>query len=57
MCLKYHPDKLKQKNKVVKSGEGGAYDKDNAYQQAKETFLKVQEAFEVLSDQATRRQW
>ena len=58
MCLKYHPDKLRQGGRAVKTGgKKEVYDEAKAAEAAKETFLKVQEAFEILGDQATRRQY
>ena len=58
MCLKYHPDKLRQGGRAVKTGgKKEVYDEAKAAEAAKETFLKVQEAFEILGDQATRRRY
>ncbi|EGB09652.1 hypothetical protein AURANDRAFT_9489, partial [Aureococcus anophagefferens] len=53
MCLKYHPDKLRQTGKQIK----GCASAEEAAEEAKETFLSIQEAFEILGDQATRRQY
>lgn len=55
MCLKYHPDKLRQTGAKIKTGK--KHDAELEAEEAKETFLSIQEAFEILSDQATRRQY
>ena len=59
MCLKYHPDKLRQSGRALKlpGVTGRACDRKYEEQEAREVFLKLQEAFEILSDQATRRQY
>ena len=45
LCLRYHPDKVKQKRYSVSKAD------------ATQTFVRIQEAFEILNDQATRRQY
>ena len=55
MCLKYHPDKLRQTGRSIKMGKDAT--REEIEEEAKETFLSIQEAFEILGDQATRRQY
>ena len=59
MCLKYHPDKMRQRGLALKLPGVTGRECDRKYEEkeAREVFLKLQEAFEILSDQATRRQY